>query len=125
MLSRDIRAEPGVAPYGVTVERREAQPPTSLRVRISDGGPRWARTWCAGRPLRKGSAKGMPRKHPKGSRKTLAPPGAASLVFEDRETGKGDPAPLKHRRHGTASRWLGSFLRQRLADASRENSRQL
>src|SRR3989442_2857410 len=71
------------------VERREAQAPTSLGLRIPGGGPRWARPWCAGRLLRKESAKGVSQA-PKGPRKPLAPPGAPSpRACEGRKKGNG------------------------------------
>src|SRR5438876_1002489 len=73
-------AEIGETPRRRSVERREAQAPTSLGLRIPGGGPRWARPSCAGRSLRKGLAKGASQA-PMGSRKLLAPPGAPSPRF--------------------------------------------
>src|SRR5437870_3907856 len=78
-----------------SVERREAQAPTSLGSRIPGGGPRWARPSCAGRLLRKESAKGVSQT-PKGPRKPLAPPGAPSpRSGGGRKKGKGVPGALK------------------------------
>src|SRR2546430_15146027 len=84
------------------VERREAQAPTSLGLRIPGGGPRWARPWCAGRLLRKESATGVSQT-PMGSRKPLAPPGAPSPRFgEERKKGMGVPG-ARNKEHGPRS----------------------
>src|SRR5207302_10451187 len=85
-----------------SVERREAQAPTSLGLRIPGGGPRWARPSCAGRLLRKESAKGASQA-PMGSRKPLAPPGAPSPRFgEERKKGMGVPV-ARNKEHGPRS----------------------
>src|SRR5437016_2448410 len=83
-----------------SVERREAQAPTSLGLRIPGGGPRWARPWCAGRLLRKESAKGVSQA-PKGPRKPLAPPGAPSpRLGGERKKGKRRARAAKNRASG-------------------------
>src|SRR5205807_10109927 len=101
------RIEQGVAPD--RVERREALAPTSLGSRIPGGGPRWARPSCAGRSLRKGSAKGASQA-PMGSRKPLAPPAAPSpRSGGERTRGNGAPAPQRTGASGalaTHPRWL-------------------
>ena len=85
------------------VERREALAPTSLGPRIPGGGPRWARPRCAGRLLRKESAKGVSQT-PKGPRKPLAPPGAPSpRVAGDGKRGRGVPGALKNKEYGRRS----------------------
>src|SRR5439155_20105338 len=96
---------------GDTVERREALAPTSLGSRIPGGGPRWARPRCAGRSLRKGSAKGVSQT-PKGPRKPLAPPGAPSPRSRDGKKGKGAPAPFKK----SKPRGSGALARENSAD---------
>ena len=96
--------EQGAAPQtDAAVERREAQAPTSLGLRIPGGGPRWARSSCAGRFLRKGSAKGASQT-PMGSRKPLAPPGAPSPRFGgERKKGKGRTRRPKTKNTGSGA----------------------
>src|SRR5436853_6735366 len=93
--------EQGAAPQtDAAVERREAQAPTSLGLRIPGGGPRWARPSCAGRLLRKGPAKGASQT-PMGSRKPLAPPGAPSPPLRrGTEKGKRRARAAKNRAGG-------------------------
>jgi hypothetical protein len=62
---------------------------------ISDGGPRWARPWCAGRLLHKGFAKGCLASIPRGLANPWRLPALHPFVFEGTETGKGDPVALK------------------------------
>src|SRR5436853_387701 len=105
MWRRVFRGRYRDKPRRRSVERREAQAPTSLGSRIPGGGPRWARPSCAGRLLRKESAKGVSQT-PKGPRKPLAPPGAPSPRFGgERKKGMGVPGACKLRIRA-AERWL-------------------
>ena len=118
--SATVRPVPGHTRHR-SVERREAQAPTSLGLRIPGGGPRWARPWCAGRSLRKGLAKGASQA-PMGSRKPLAPPGAPSPRFGgERKKGKGVPGARKNKEYGRRS--LGYYAPRRRTVASRVKKR--
>src|SRR5437016_8791062 len=86
------------------VERREAQAPTSLGLRISGGGPRGHARGARAGLFAKDPATGASQA-PMGSRKPLAPPGAPSPRCEGRKKGRAARRPYKSS-HRPAERWL-------------------